>query len=141
MSKVEFEWKGSITSVLQGKFNRLKTVLKDAVKVEEGRVKERTQAGQGLNTSWLGYSQGWAEVRKRKNLRTDIVDLTFTGAMFKNMRTDSKDDGPSKTTAFVWFGGDQLSNDKAVGNNKGRPFFGFSKEQLDIILSKLRSTK
>lgn len=141
MSKIDFEWNGSIASVLQGKFNRLKGVLKDAVKVEQGRVKERTQAGQGLNSSWMGYSPGWAEVRKRKNLRIDIVDLTFTGDMFSHMRTDSKDDGPSRTTAYVWFGGHQLSNDKAVGNNKKRPFFGFSKEQLDIILSKLRSTK
>lgn len=138
---VTIKWTGSVAAVVQAKFDRMKATLGDAVKVEQGRVKQRTQAGTGLNASFMGYSDSWAEVRRKKKLRTDIVDLTFTGRMFDSMRTDVTDQGPTKVRAVVSFGSNEFSKLKAAANHKLRPFFGFSKEQRDIILNKLRTTK
>lgn len=137
----DLKWTGTIAAAVQSKFNRMKTTLGDAVKVEQGRVKQRTQAGTGLNVSFLTYSESWAEVRRKKNLRTDIVDLTFTGRMFESMRTDVTDETPARVKAVVSFGSNEFSKLKAAANHKLRPFFGFSKEQRDIILNKLRTTK
>ena len=127
---------------VQDKVKKYKPVLLEAVKVEQGRVKERTQRGQGLNSSFLGYSESWAKARQRHTppRQTAFVDLTFTGAMFSSLNTTQADVSEAVTVTTVGFNGD-FNNLKASVNNKSRPFFGFSKEQVQIILSKLKLTK
>jgi len=121
---------------------KYKPVLLEATKIESQRVKARTQQGQGLNASFLGYSASWARVRENNTppLRTDIVDLTFTGDMFNSMQTTLATAGDTQAVATVEFNGD-FNKLKASVNNKSRPFFGFSEEQVNIILSKLKLTK
>lgn len=121
---------------------KYKPVLFEATKIESQRVKARTQQGKGLDTSFLGYSPSWAKVRQNHTppLRTDIVDLTFSGDMFNSMQTTLATEGETRAVATVEFNG-AFNNLKASVNNKSRPFFGFSKEQIGIILNKLKLTK
>lgn len=120
--------------------DKYKPVLAAATKVEEGRVKQRTQQGIGLNASFLGYSESWAKVRQENNKQTSFVDLTFTGDMFGSLNTKVTSVGENVTVATVAFNG-ALNNIKASANNKSRPFFGFTNEQVQIILNKLKLTK
>lgn len=100
----------------------------------EGIMKERIFL-QGLNSDsnpiGIGYSQLWGEVRKKKGLQTDFVDLKFSGRLRKNMTTKVVD---SNTVAIV-INNDFDYKNKAMKQEDMREFYIFkpTESEADIL--------
>lgn len=100
----------------------------------EGIMKERIFL-QGLNSDsnpiGIGYSQLWGDIRKKKGLQTDFVDLKFSGRLRKNMTTKVVD---SNTVAIV-INNDFDYKNKAMKQEDMREFYIFkpTESEADIL--------
>jgi hypothetical protein len=86
------------------------------------KVKERVSAGIGSDDAPLKpLSPGYAK-RKQRIGKGSKRDMTFTGAMLKNLQIRAAD--PSKVRADIT---SRLARIKARTNERRTPFFGFSR--------------
>ena len=97
------------------------------------RIKLRTAEGVDVNgKAFDDYSAKWAEVRKKKGLQTDVVDLFFEGRMLAAMDYQVTDFGEVE----IYFT-DALQGAKAHGHTNGsdrvpqREFFAISEEDQE----------
>jgi hypothetical protein len=127
---------GAIEKAVRARLTRMTPVFKEAVETEKERIISRTQSGVDINGGWFKpYSARWEKVRASYQLRVDRVDLTFSGDMFRALKVSFSRDTRT-ITATLSFGDESR---KAIENEAmGRPFFGFSDEQVRIIKNKLR---
>ena len=129
-------------------------VFRKAVEAEKEGIKKRTQQGVDVDGgSFEPYStknpnDSWKSVREKAGLQTDFVDLTYSGGMFKALKTVFKRDG-FKFLATIFFD-DAKEAEKArrhqtgqltSGKFKARKFFGLSQTQRETIVSKIRNAK
>lgn len=123
---------------LKKRLDKMPNRLDNGLKVEAEQIKARTQQGVDLyGVPFKDYSLYWAQERASRGLRTDIVDLTFTGRMLNSMKTRVSS-GETKIYGEIYFTGNQ--DDKVFALEKdGRRFFGLTDKQVRNILQKLRS--
>jgi hypothetical protein len=138
---IKIENLGAIERAVGRRVERLKPAFTDAVSVEKERIKTRTQSGLDVSgKTFPRYSKKWAKVRKAEGLQTSYVDLTFSGDMFEALRVAFKSNATSITGVIAFAGSKQA--EKAMENEMlGRSFFGLSKEQIEIIKTKIRNAK
>ena len=97
------------------------------------RIKLRTAEGEDVNEkAFEPYSKAWADVREKKGLQIDVVDLFFEGKMLASMDYQVTDFGEVE----IYFT-DALQGAKAHGHTKGsdrvpqREFFAMSEEDQE----------
>ena len=87
---------------------------------------------QGLNSDsnpiGIGYSQLWGDIRKKKGLQTDFVDLKFSGRLRKNMTTKVAD---SNSVAIV-IDNDFDYKNKAMKQEDMREFYIFKPTESEV---------
>ena len=131
----------AVERAVKERMDKVPQAFSGALEVEKERIKARTQSGNNVNGSQMtpGYSSSWRRVRLKNNLQTRYVDLTFTGDMFKALRTAFTKTG-SVITGTIFFQS-KSDQEKAHWNQAepGRRFMGLSKEQIEIIKSKIRN--
>ena len=112
---------GKLSSFLAKEPNKL---LLTPTRAMEGIMKERIFL-EGLNSDsnpiGIGYSKLWGDIRRKKGLQTDFVDLKFSGRLRKNMTTKVAD---SKTVAIV-IDNDFDYKNKAMKQEDFREFYIF----------------
>jgi len=88
-----------------------------------GIIEGRTAKGKGFKGGgFKKYNPTYAAFRKKKGRGTK-PNLEFTGTMLGSMTTKAN----SKQAQIFFTRGTEA--DKAAGNNKSRPFFGFSRKE------------
>jgi hypothetical protein len=100
-----------------------------------GHVKDmekRVDSGVGLNGRFKPYHPKYAEYRASKGRRTDIVNLQFTGEMLGNVGVKL-----SSSKAVVGFSSQKFS-DRALSNQRKRPWFGANDNEEKQILSRFK---
>ena len=133
----------AIERAVKQRLQNMKPVFQDALKVENERIKTRTQSGlngDGQPFANNKYSKKWAKRRESKGLQTNYVDLTFSGAMFKAMKV-SFDSNETSTTGVISFTGKSEAKKAIEHEMYGRYFFNLTDEQIEIIKNKLRNVK
>lgn len=132
-----------IEQAVKEHLNKLKPVFKEALKVENERIKTRTQMGLNADGAPFAnnkYSKKWAKRREAAHLQTNHVDLTFSGGMFRAMKASFTSDETSTTGVISFVDKDEAK--KAIEHEMyGRYFFGLTNEQIEIIKNKLRNVK
>ncbi len=125
-----------------GKIQKLDTLLsKEANKILfsptkglEGIMKERIFL-QGLNSDenpiGIGYSKRWGNVRTKKGLQTDFVDMKFSGRLRKSMTTKRADEN----TSVIVIDNDFDYKEKALKQEDLREFYIFrpTNDEVDIL--------
>ena len=92
-------------------------------------ILRRTAKGVDVNgQSFRPYHPDYAEYRKDKGRRVDIVDLNFTGKMYASLTHDVI----SENEVMLYFAGDPQA-EKAQHNNPKRQFFALSQEEMDEL--------
>jgi hypothetical protein len=133
----------AIERAVKQRIQNMTPVFQDALKLENERIKTRTQSGlngDGQPFANNKYSKKWAKRRENKGLQTNYVDLTFSGAMFNAMKV-SFGSTETTTTGVISFTGKKEAK-KAIENEMyGRYFFNLTEEQIEIIKNKLRNVK
>lgn len=129
----------AIERAVTARLEKLRPEFITAVGVEKERIQSRTQSGVDVDGKTFRYYQPLTiKNRQAKGKQVRHVDLTFDGDMFRAFRiliTQTQ----SAITALLTFGAESWK----VRKNEayGRKFFGLSKEQIEIIKTKLRNAK
>ena len=111
-------------------------VFEQAVSDEATRIVLRTQAGKDVDgAAFAPYSKAYAKVRQKKGRKTSPVDLLFTGKMLAAIQTRIRRFAQG-VEATIYFSNPQEAA-KAAGNQRLRPFFGLSDEQVGRITKKM----
>ncbi len=152
--KIEISNLAVIQKKVLKRLEPLGKAFQKAIDVEKEGIKKRTQQGVDVDgTSFAPYStkhpgSNWRGVREKAGLQTAFVDLTYSGDMFKALKTVFKRDG-FKFLATIFFN-DAKEAEKAKrhqtgqltsGKFKARKFFGLSQTQRETIVSKIRNAK
>ena len=113
--------------------------LASSIKTEANQIKARTQSGIDVfGAPFKPYSLYWAIEREQRGLQSSYVDLTFTGDMFRAMKTRVQKLG-NKIIGTIYFDSTD-AQDKAYSNEKlGRYFFALNQKQAENIRNNLRS--
>ena len=120
----------------QETLNRKLDVFEQAVSDEATRIVQRTQSGKDVNDqAFAPYSKAYAKVRQKKGRKTSPVDLLFTGKMLAAIQTRIRRFAQG-IEATIYFSSPQEAA-KAAGNQRLRPFFGLSDEQVGRITKKM----
>jgi hypothetical protein len=100
-----------------------------------GHVKDmekRVGSAVGLNGRFKPYHPEYAKYRASKGRGTNVVNLQFTGGMLANVGVKS-----SPTKAVIGFSSKKFS-DRALSNQKKRPWFGVNDSEEKQILSRFK---
>lgn len=99
----------------------------------EGIMKERIFIF-GINSDdnpiGIGYSKLWGDIRKKRGLQTDFVDLKFSGRLRKNMTTKVAD----KDTVVIMIDNDFDYKNKAVKQEDMREFYIFKPTEDEAVI-------
>jgi hypothetical protein len=132
-----------IEQAVKQRLQNMKPVFREALKVENERIKTRTQQGLSADGApFLNnkYSKKWAKKREAQGLQTGYVDLTFSGGMFRSMRA-SFTSNETSTTGTISFASNKEAKKAIEHEMNGRYFFNLTDEQIEIIKNKLRNVK
>jgi hypothetical protein len=94
----------------------------------------RTAKGEGLNGAFKKYNNDYRDFRKAKG-RSTKPDLNFSGRMLSNIDVDRV----STNKVIVGFKRKEEQN-KAIINQKSRPFFGVKSTEIGSIETAFRKT-
>jgi hypothetical protein len=89
----------------------------------------------GLNSDenpiGIGYSALWGDIRKKKGLQTDFVDLKFSGRLRKSMTTKVAD----KDSVVIMIDNDFDYKEKALKQEDLREFYIFrpTDDEVDVL--------
>lgn len=127
----------NIKKVVTERLNKMKPAFEEALEVEKERIQERTQSGYDVKgAQFRSYRPLTVKKRRAANKQVAHVDLTFEGDMFNAFKISFAQNSTA-ITGTMSFGKESW---KVIKNQDvyGRQFFGLSKEQLEIIKSKIR---
>ena len=113
----------AIKSEQRNRPNQLKKSLGATAEWLRGRIVERTEKGDGLKGRFPSYTLEYKEFRQKEGKQTNFPDLTFDGNMLSNMAVRS-----NPKFAEIFFPSVREEK-KAMGNQKKRPFFGFTSRE------------
>ena len=109
--------------------------------VQNARVKmqRRSQRGTDVNgREFKKYSKSYAEFKEKKTGKSKPVDLTLSGEMWKQIKTQDPKLNGDKVVCEVKSTTPKAS-DKIIENEKrGRKFFDFNEDERDQILADIR---
>jgi formamidopyrimidine-DNA glycosylase len=109
---------------------KVKSALFRVAQIGINIILERTKEGRGYKGgAFKPYSEKYAAFRAEKN-RTLRPNLTMSGKMLAAMTSKA-----NHKQAEIFFRGKDES-DKASGNNKSRPFFGFNRAEKKKLAKK-----
>jgi len=137
--KIEVLNLDSISKAYQKRADKMERKLASSIKTEANQIKARTQSGIDVfGAPFKPYSLYWAIEREQRGLQSSYVDLTFTGDMFRAMKTRVQKLG-NKIIGTIYFDSTD-AQDKAYSNEKlGRYFFALNQKQAENIRNNLRS--
>ena len=118
---------------VEGEFER-------AIQDEATRMVLRTRSGTDVNgQAFAPYSKTYAKRREKAGRNTSPVDLTVTGKMLAAVQAKvEKLAGKVVGTIFVNSAAEAV---KAAGNQRTRPWFGLSDEQVNRLINRLRGAR
>ncbi len=125
--------------ILSTEFRRFSPfVVEKIIETQHEAILDRRARGKDLdNTDSTGYAESTKRIRKRRNLRTDIVTLRFEDRMLNSLRPLVKVGSDSALASLVF--GSSFDEDKAIWNQYGtkrgippREFFGFSDTDVHV---------
>ena len=103
-------------------------------------IRDRTLSGVGIKSgrrfNFPAYSASYVKsaVFKRAGKSADEINLKLSGEMLDELRILSA----RGNNILIGFENGSLSNDKADGNSKRRPFLGINKGELQDILREFK---
>lgn len=107
------------------------TIANDGLDIVDRRVTRQGQNAQG--SAFPDYSPGYKLFKKREGKYRGIVDLTFTGQMWKNTGIVSTQDQGGLITVTI-AGQDQFTRDKMSGNADVRgDFLTLSPKEIEQL--------
>jgi hypothetical protein len=122
---------GKLEALLTNEANK---ILLTPTRGVEGVMKERIFL-KGLNSDenpiGIGYSALWGDIRKKKGLQTDFVDLKFSGRLRKSMTTKVAD----KDSVVIMIDNDFDYKEKALKQEDLREFYIFrpTDDEVDVL--------
>ena len=119
---------GKLEGLLANEANK---ILLTPTRGMEGIMKERIFL-KGLNSDenpiGIGYSALWGDIRKKKGLQTDFVDLKFSGRLRKSMTTKVVD----ANSVAITIDNDFDYKEKAMKQEDLREFYIFKPTEAEV---------